>query len=122
MTGLLRSLPTLALGAAIASDEAAKLHLIVGPATAKALSAKPTDTGALAFPTMTPLGGTLAGIPVHVSDILTNSVMLIDASSFAFDPGVVLIDYCQADIRLWDEDPRSTPKASSRSGRQMLVR
>ena len=100
-----------ALGAAIASNEAAKLHLIVGPATAKALSAKPTDTGALAFPTMIPLGGTLAGIPVHVSDILTNSVMLIDASSFAFDPGVVLIDYSsQADIRLWDEELPDQPR------------
>jgi hypothetical protein len=84
--------------AAVPTDSTARLYLIVDPATAKRLAVKATTTGARAFDQVTPQGGSIAGVPVVVSDWVPTSgspgaqVVLIDASQVAADSGVVALD------------------------------
>jgi HK97 family phage major capsid protein len=66
-----------------------KFHLIVSPTTSARLATMTTATiGGLAFPQMTPTGGTIGGIAVHASDQLVNTALLIDAAQLvaAVDP------------------------------------
>ena len=68
---------------------ASKPYLILTPDQAQRLATRATSTGAPAFPTMGIGGGTLAGIPVLVSDWVTittgASAVLLDASMIAAD-------------------------------------
>jgi hypothetical protein len=84
--------------AAVPTDSTSRLYLVVSPSTAKRLAVKVTTTGARAFDQMTPQGGTIAGIPVVVSDWVPTAgspgaqVILIDASQIAADSEVVTLD------------------------------
>jgi hypothetical protein len=69
--------------AALPTGQASRLHWVMSSANAKALATKTTALGGLAFPTMTAFGGTLAGVPAHVSDHIGDVVLLVDASAFA---------------------------------------
>jgi HK97 family phage major capsid protein len=65
-----------------------RLHLAMPSTLAKQLSAMPTASGAMAFPGMSPTGGTIANIPAHASDAMpSGTVMLFDASQIAGNPG-----------------------------------
>jgi hypothetical protein len=85
--------------AAVPTDSASRLYLIVSPAVAKSLSVKTTTAGDRAFPGVTHQGGEIAGIAVLVSDHLPAlgspdgpCIMLIDASRVAADTEVVTLD------------------------------
>ena len=81
---------------AVPTDTTSRLYLVVNSMTAKHLAVK----GA-AMPSwqMTPQGGSIAGIPVIVSDYLpavgspaVTAVMLIDAAGIAADSEIVTLD------------------------------
>jgi HK97 family phage major capsid protein len=93
-----------AMLAAMDTDNRSKLHMSLSPANAKSLSAKPSVNGDVAFPGMTPNGGSIAGIAVHVTDKLADDVILaFDASSFVADRGVALLEMSEhADVRMTD--------------------
>jgi hypothetical protein len=90
----LRSMPT---------DARSRVHLVVGPDCAKRLSLMPeaSGSGARAFPEMSLAGGVIANLPTHVSDQLTNDVLLIDAASYCGAAGGVEISTSsQADLKM----------------------
>nr|AER23958.1 structural protein [Variovorax sp. HH01] len=87
------------------------------PAVARQLSLSREALGTVAFPGMTPMGGTLDGVPVRVSQYLANNggsggapFILVDESEiFLADDGAVTLDATdQASIEMSD-----TPAGSS---------
>ncbi len=77
---------------AIVSTEAqGSLILAMRPEVASALATKTTEAGALAFPSMTPRGGTICGVDavattaLPLPDTSGGKLVLLDASGFAGD-------------------------------------
>jgi HK97 family phage major capsid protein len=66
---------------AVDTGDGARLHVVMNSDTAKRLSVMATTGGQQAFPQMTPNGGTLCGIPAHVSDHADDNVLLFDATA-----------------------------------------
>ena len=58
-----------------------RLHIVMSPTVAKFLTLLATSSGALAAPAMSPTGGTLANMPVHISSHAGNNLLAIDASA-----------------------------------------
>lgn len=73
-------------------------YLVVDPHTANRLATKATTTGEQAFPSMTPNGGELAGVPVLVSDQVPaadsngRKAVLLDATAIAGDAEAPMMD------------------------------
>ena len=73
-----------------------RLVLVVSPATAASLAVKMTG-GLLAFPDMTPQGGSIAGIPVFVSAGLPgDTALLVDASQLLVASAPITLDSSNA--------------------------
>lgn len=66
----------------IHTGNASRLHVVMGPTTAKRVATLTTSTGALAHPGMSPTGGTFMGMPAHVSDHALTNVFAVDASGY----------------------------------------
>jgi len=70
-TSILQDIATLL--SAVTTSSRSRLFLLVESSTAKAWAAKVTPQGELAFPTMTPNGGTIAGISAKPARCRTRS-------------------------------------------------
>lgn len=99
---------------AVALGEASRPYFITSPARAKSGAMKLTTAGTFAFPQLTPVGGSIAGIPVLVTDAVdTGEVLLVDASGLAGDSDVIVLDGAsQATIQL-DNAPDQPPSATT---------
>jgi hypothetical protein len=113
-TGILQDLAGLA--AAITTDNASKLFIIVESATAKSWAFKTTSQGELLFPGMTPNGGTISGVPVIVSGgTPTNSIVMVDAHQVAAASDAIELSASNAALLEFQTSPSSPP-----SGGQIL--
>jgi HK97 family phage major capsid protein len=92
--------------AAAGSGSNSKFHLITSPATAQALALASTTDGAVVFPGLTANGGVgPAGIVVNVSDALTDTAILLDASALAANADPVQITTARSATLEMDTDP-----------------
>ncbi len=81
----------------------ARLYFISSPGVAKTLATL-TNAQGFVFPTMTPLGGTLCGVTVLVSDDVGDKLILLDASQIAADQLTMTLKTSeQAAIRMSDD-------------------
>lgn len=81
-----------------------RLHVGVGVDVAKRLSVMPNAVGSRAFPEMSPGGGMLGGMPAHVTEALTDSVLVVDAAAYAGSSlGIELRTGRQAAIEVADD-------------------
>jgi hypothetical protein len=69
--------------AAVPSGGDAKFRIAMGVDLAKRMALALTSTGASAFPSMSPTGGTIATVPVTVTEALTSNVIVTDATALA---------------------------------------
>lgn len=93
--------PLADLGAALETvnvKATGKPYLVIDVHTANRLATKATTTGEQAFPSMTPNGGELAGVPVLVSDQVPaadsngRKAVLLDATAIAGDAEAPMLD------------------------------
>jgi hypothetical protein len=78
---------------AVTGDSSSKFFLIAQPAVIKKWALRTNVDGSLAFPGLSPLGGTLAGIPVIASDgVASNTFILIDANQVAAASDMISLD------------------------------
>ena len=71
-------------------------------------------TGQRAFPEMTPMGGSIAGVPVLISDsMLTGNVMLVDASGLGAGSSDLALSEIREGVVQMDSAPDSPPTAST---------
>jgi HK97 family phage major capsid protein len=91
-----------------------KPYFVVSSSVAKRLSVEGDTVGGSAFPTMTPQGGTIGGVPVLVSDGLPSGYSVgLDASQIAVGTeGMVIAASRQAAVQL-DTAPDSPSTAST---------
>ncbi|HZF97723.1 MAG TPA: phage major capsid protein [Pseudoxanthomonas sp.] len=75
----------------VAPKATGRPFLITSAATARTLATKTLTDGTLAFPTVTPFGGELAGVPLLVTDHLPNdsALVLIDTTAVIGDTDVI---------------------------------
>jgi hypothetical protein len=102
-----------ALLAAVDTDADSRLFLLMNADSAKFLTAKTTSTGELAFPGMTPNGGTLAGMRVLVTDAAGLNVILVDAKQLACAAGDIALDTARAATLQFDSAPDSPSSAAT---------
>jgi hypothetical protein len=92
--------------AEITTGASSVLYLVTTPAICKQLSLKCTADGALLFPDMTPLGGSISGVPILISDGLSaGQLALIDASGLAGGSDAVILDATQHATLEIDDSP-----------------
>lgn len=101
-----------ALLGAVSVDSNSRLHLIVGPAVAAQLAVLASTTG-VAFPTAAASGGSIAGIPVHTSDALTDEVVLVDAQALAMASDQIRLRVSTQAALEMDTTPSNTPSGGS---------
>lgn len=82
---------------AVSVTGTSKLYLVVDPASAASLSFMTNADGLLAFPDMTPNGGSIGGVPTLVSDDLPQdstgrTIALLDADSIAAGDMTITLD------------------------------
>jgi len=94
-------------------DQLSRLIIAVPPLLAVRLALLDDTTGRLAFPQMTPQGGTISGVRVVPTDGLgTDEALVFDAHAFAGNGGTLLVDSSQSTIQL-DDDPTNPPDAAA---------
>jgi HK97 family phage major capsid protein len=98
------------LAAATSPSGTSKLYLIVDPGTAASLAFKTITDGLLAFPDMTPSGGSVGGVPVLVSDEPPqdsngSSVLMVDADAIAAGDAGFTLDSSKAAALQMDDSP-----------------
>jgi HK97 family phage major capsid protein len=99
---------------AVSFGSNARLYYIAPPALAKRLAVLGDSAGGKAFPGVTPMGGTLDGIPLLVSDVATaQTLILLDAAQVAVAAGVVELDRSNVATLQLDSAPDSPPLVSS---------
>jgi hypothetical protein len=100
--------------ASVTLGETSRPYFVMNPARAKSGAMLLTTAGSFAFPALTPLGGSIVGIPVLVSDaVAAGQVLLVDASGIAGDSDVITLDASgQAMIQL-DDTPDDPVTAST---------
>ena len=99
----------------VTTSARSRLAFVTTPTIARALAFKNSESGrAFADLTLNPLGGSIAGAPLLVSDAVpAGQVLLIDASGFVANSDVVALDVTrQADL-LMDSAPDSPPSAGT---------
>jgi HK97 family phage major capsid protein len=111
--GVRQDLRTLA--ANVTSGNDAKLFFITTRTIAKALAFLPDSAGAAAFPTMTPTGGTIGGVPVIACDEVTaGEIILVDAAQVAAGSlGTLVLDSSTQTSLQLDTAPDSPTTAST---------
>jgi hypothetical protein len=78
---------------AVRLDASSNLFIVTVPSVARGWTTRVTTTGEFAFPTMSPTGGSIANIPVIVSDGVTaGQFILVDANGIAAASGGIEID------------------------------
>ena len=102
-----------ALLAALALDSSSKVFLIVSSDIAKHWAVATNATGELAFPQMTPMGGTIQGMDVLVSDGVSSQIIAVDASQIAAAGGTIELDGSGSASVQMDSAPDSPPTAAT---------
>lgn len=86
---------------AVATDASSKLFILVGAPTAKSIALTAGNAGPPPFPNVTPQGGTIAGIPIIVTDAAAGSLIVLDASAIAAGSETLVLDSTkEADLQL----------------------
>lgn len=98
------------LAGATSPTGSSKLHIVVDAATAASLAFKTTAEGLLAFPDMTPSGGSIGGVPALVSDDAPqdsngSTVVMVDADAIAAGDDGVTLDSSKAAALQMDDSP-----------------
>lgn len=102
-----------ALLAAVGFGSTSQLYLIVSPVLAAGLAAAHAATGFL-YPSMTPMGGALAGITTLVSDQMADDqALMIDASRIAGATGPVVLDSASHATLQMDSAPDNPQTAAT---------
>ena len=101
-----------ALGA-IATTAESRLYALTSAPTAKALAFKVATTGELAFPQMTPSGGSIGGVTVLVTDAVSNSVIVADAAAIVANGGTITVDESRQATIQFSTTPDSPATAST---------
>ncbi len=91
--------------AAIDSGADAAFHIGLPAAAAKRLAVQLDYNGQRAHPGMSPTGGTLHGMPAHVSAALTTTVLVTDARALLTASGGVTLDTSEAAAIAMDDNP-----------------
>ncbi len=87
------------------------LYFVTNSATATKLASKPATNGdGFAFPTVSPMGGTLAGIPLLVTDALEpdsdgSRLLLLDAQGIAGNSDTITLDVSEETLLELDSAP-----------------
>lgn len=99
---------------AITTGQTSKLFIVTTSLVCKSWSMLTDGHGLSAFPNLTPMGGSINGIIVLVSDAVTaGNVLLVDASGVGAASGdVVLNEFREGTVQL-DTAPNSPPDAST---------
>jgi hypothetical protein len=99
---------------AVDTGAASKLYLLTTSSIAKRLSIISDASGGSAFPQLTAQGGSVAGIPLVVSDgVPSGQLILCDASQLAAVSGPVELDISTQGAVQMDTVPDSPPTAST---------
>jgi hypothetical protein len=94
----------------IASGSGSRLYIITTAAITKKLAVMPSNVGTVAFPGMTPAGGTIAGITVIPSDGAPDGTLLmVDAAQIAAGTGTITLDSAQEAAIQLDDAPTDGP-------------
>lgn len=98
----------------VETDASSKLFILVRASTAKSWSLSVLESGAPAFPEMTPNGGRVAGMPVLVTDgVPVGTIVVVDANGIAAASDTVTMELAtQADL-VFEDAPDSPPSASA---------
>ena len=98
---------------AISGDSASKYFLIAEPETVKKWALRTNANGSLAFPGLTPQGGTLAGIDVIASDGVASGTMIFaDANQIAAASDTIELSASNQAALEFQTAPSSPPVAS----------
>jgi hypothetical protein len=102
-----------AAAATLSIDNSSKLFLIVSSAVALKWSLRTTADGALAFPQMTPTGGSIGGITVVTSGgLAANTFVLVDAHQVAAATGNIELSASNQAALEFQSAPSSPPVAA----------
>jgi hypothetical protein len=93
---------------AIGPGDGSRLHMIVSPLVAGRLAMMQIVAGQLVFNGMTPQGGTIQGIPVHVSTAAGTAVIMVDARGLATGSEAIRLRASQNAAVEMDTAPSST--------------
>ena len=97
------------------------LYWASSPDVSKRLSLMPTSSGALAFPDVGPLGGTLLTLPLVVSNALESGTLaLLDAASVVAESGPIKVDTSEAGTIEMSDDPAGSSTAPTASSHVSL--
>jgi len=97
---------------AVRLDAASNPFIVTVPSVARSWTTRVTTTGEFAFPTMSTNGGSIANIPVIVSDgVEAGQFILIDANQIAAASGGVEIDATNQASLQFDTSPAALPDA-----------
>lgn len=90
----------------IETSASSVIYLAVSPLVAKRLSLMTDTTGTLAFPGMSPAGGSIGGIPAVATEaVADDQVAVIDASRIAGNSDVIVLDGSTQASLLMDDAP-----------------
>ena len=93
---------------------ASRLFIIAPIRHVKFWATKTTGTGELAFPGLSPRGGSIAGIDVVVSDALASDQWIVlDAAQICAASGTLDVSQSQAATLQMNDSPDSPPSAST---------
>jgi hypothetical protein len=93
---------------------AGNLYFASGAAVANGLATTTGTDGLFAFPTMTPAGGELVGVPYLVTDGVENgSLVLADATGIVGEMDVITIDASAEGMLQMDTAPTDPPTAAT---------
>jgi hypothetical protein len=102
------------LFANVTTSARSKLFLVTTSLLCKKMALKSDATGARAFPDLGFAGGSIAGVPVLVSDAVASGVvLLVDASGFAASSEVVVLDASRSATLQMESAPDSPPVAGT---------
>jgi HK97 family phage major capsid protein len=91
---------------AVDTSAGSALYLLMPPLIAKRVAGMTNADGSFAFPEMSPSGGSMAGIPVLVTDQMeADRVMLVDAAQLFGDAEPVVLDDTRHASLLLDDAP-----------------
>lgn len=99
-----------ALLSAVGIKANSRPYLVTTAAVATQLLTMPDASGGQAFPTVTPNGGELAGIPLLISDELdAGTMLLLDASRCAGDSETMTLEMASSASLVMDTAPGASP-------------
>lgn len=98
---------------AIQGDASSQYYIVMPSATAKALAFSIGESGAEAFPDLSPNGGSISKIPVIVNDAVSGEIVIVDAAQVAANAGFVETKTSEAADIQFQTTPDSPPTTAT---------